>query len=192
MNFPQPPTLQHQQSVLQWLIKSYTKDFRGYYCDWIVSSPGYFNENAYHGKVFGTHHGIEKVIISKGAKQATLNEIYQRQQGFGELYLPGVEYLPYTMEHSYMAAVNLHHTMALIHVKGSTPVSLEWDREDYDNNNNGGNNDNNNNNFDGELDDNFMVDEEEQFAHRGGGDNGDNDNNNNGDNNDNNDDEPDG
>ena len=93
MTFPQMPTLQHQQSVLQWLIKFYTKDFRCYYCDWIVSISGYFNEYAYHGKVFGIHQDIKKVITSKGARQATLHEIYQRQQGFGELYLPGVEHL---------------------------------------------------------------------------------------------------
>ena len=28
MTFPQPPTLQHQQSFLQWLMKSYTMDIR--------------------------------------------------------------------------------------------------------------------------------------------------------------------
>jgi len=71
--------------VLQWLIKSYTKDFLCYYCDWKFDWRRYFNSHADHDKVFGIHHDVEKVIIREGAKQATLHEIYQSQQGFGEM-----------------------------------------------------------------------------------------------------------
>jgi len=56
--------LQHQQLVLQWLIKSYTKDFCCYYCDRITYSTGYS-----HLGIFEIHHNpfITFTILPPGA-----------------------------------------------------------------------------------------------------------------------------
>ena len=159
-------------------MKTYTKDYRCYYGGWFRTEGG----TAFNEGLFYVLPEYEETRLKEGAKQATLNEIYLRQQEFASLYLPGVEYLPYTAEYSYIAAVKLHHTMAQIYVEGTTPESVELDNNgnndndngDDDNNNNynndynydGYNNDNNYDNLDGELDDNLMVDKEEQVVQR--------------------------
>jgi hypothetical protein len=180
--------------VLQWLIKAYTKDSCCFYCDRVEHSTGY----RFRG-IYNSIHGPEEITISKEAKQATLNKIYQRQQGFGQLYIPGVEYLPDSPEHTYLAMVKLQHTMSMILVEGTTPLSFDKEEWEYNkDNNNGKNNDlndngnnngengetdndnkndydydgdsngNNYDNFDGELDVNLMVGKEELLGPRGG------------------------
>ena len=58
------PTLQHQQSVLWWLIKSYSKDCRGFYCNWRFDWRGCFNSHADYLQVFGVNSDIKGVVIS--------------------------------------------------------------------------------------------------------------------------------
>jgi hypothetical protein len=135
--WPQVITLQHQQLVPQWLIKAYTKDSCCFYCDRVEHSTGYH----FRG-IFNNIQDLEEITISKEAKQATLNKIYQRQQGFGQLYIPGVEHLTNSPEHEYLAAVKLQHTMSWILVEGTTPLSFDKEEWEYNkDNNNGKNND---------------------------------------------------
>jgi hypothetical protein len=160
-------TLQQQQSVLQWLIKSYTKYASCYY-------------RVGHVNLAGHYHTSVRLATSNGKKQATLEEIFQSQLGsLGEVFLP-VDHLPYTNEYSYLASIKLQHSTAEIRVQGTIPPIYDDYLEDNDDNSNSNNNDNSTDNDNKEPEENLIEDEEEQFAQRGGGDDGDNDDNNNG------------
>ena len=69
-------------------------------------------------------------------EQATLNEIFQSQQGIDEVYLPGVDHLPYTNEYSYSVSVKLQHSTEEICVQGTTPPIFDDHLEDNDNSSN--------------------------------------------------------
>jgi hypothetical protein len=130
-------------------MTSYPKHPCCIYCGWIVGPAG-----SYHGSVRGYGE-----LTSHSAKQATLEEVHQRHQGFGELYLSGVDHLPYTNEYTYTVVMKLKHSRAAIRVEGTTPPIFARELEDNDNNSNGNNDDSSTDNDDVEPDENFIEDE---------------------------------